>query len=118
MTEHRNRARAITTVAALLALPALTPLRAQDQPAGVAQRRPPAVAEPPANSFMRAVRKRDPDAPKLPPEPAPESVPVRVVGKVRDLNGNPVAGATVYLLGTRIRDVPRLEIKTAVAGTA
>jgi len=108
-------ARILTTLAALMVVPSLTVIWAQNPPT-----RLPDVADPPGTTmiYKTAVKKRDPGAAKLPPEPAPDAVPVRVAGKVKDLRENPVAGATVYLIGTRLRNAPRMEIKSAVAATA
>lgn len=118
MPSDRDRSRTVMTLAAILTFSSLAVIGAQEPPAGVAPPRLTDVADPPSNSKMLRIRRVDPAAPVLPREPAPDSVAVRVAGKVQDLNGRPLAGATVDLIGTRIRDVPRMVIVQAVAGTA
>ncbi len=85
--------------------------------AKAANRRLPDVADPP-RAVGKAMIHAAPDGPRPSMDGAPGSVPVRVAGLVRDLDGRPVAGASVFLVGTHLLDVPRLTINDAVAGTA
>ncbi len=74
---------------------------------------------PTSGPFISRRPYQDPNAPRPSMEGAPESVRVRVSGRVLDLKGRPVAAATVRVIGTRMVDGPeRLEVTTAVAGTA
>jgi len=118
-----------TALAAIAAVPAAgarpAPARAgapaqvkgpATRPAG---RRLPDLNDPPSSGpFFTSKPRRDPDEPRPSMEGAPEAVPVRVSGLVRDLDERPVAGATVLVVATQILDVPRLKIDETVAGTA
>jgi protocatechuate 3,4-dioxygenase beta subunit len=73
------------------------------------------VAGPPAGGPRPAPR-RDPNLPKPDLDAAPASVPVPISGVIRDLNDRPIAGATVYALGTQTLDEPKLTVTTTVVG--
>ena len=94
-------------------------LGGQDRPQVIPKeaRRLPDVAGAEGGPQFRAVAPRDPKAPKPDLDAAPKSVPIRLSGVVRDLDGNPIAGATVYALGTQILDDPRLTVETKLAAT-
>ena len=108
--------RVIAVAVAAIVLPAAA--QRQDKPARDDNGRLPDVANPAPTMFKSSIRTRDPKAPKPVLGPGPDSVAIRAGGKVLDLKGNPIPGATVYLIGTHLRFKPRLEIKSSVAATA
>lgn len=104
-----------SVVAAMVLASAIAP--GQDRPARDGDGKLPDVAGR-RSGAMKATRTRDAADGKFRLATPPESVRVRIGGRVLDLKGEPIRGATVYLVSYQTTRRPRPEMKLHVAATA
>ena len=113
---------AMGLVATVASSPA-RPIVAQDGPPVVARkavgRRLPDVAGAPTGGPVMAkfAPRANPGGAKPDLDAAPKEVAIDLSGVVVDLDDRPVPGATVYAIGIRILDDPKLTIDTITAGS-